>query len=131
MLVAIPIAMIALEPRFHYRAVMSAEVVDAQVDAYNRHDLESFLTCYSPDVTVQNGRGETLLSGIDALRRQYGGWFTDYPDLHVEVRHRLSSGTWVVDEEHVTMTGNVMDGLVGYHVSDGLIDAVVMLTDAA
>jgi hypothetical protein len=43
----------------------------------------------------------------------------------------MSSGTWVVDEEHVTMSGKVREGLVGYHVANGVIDAVVMLTDAA
>ena len=110
---------------------MVTNVVDVQVDAYNRHDLEAFLACYSQDVTVQNGNGEILMSGIDALRKQYGEWFTQYPDLHVDVRGRVVSATWVVDAEHVTMSGNVIDGLVGYHVADGRIDAVVMLVDAS
>lgn len=62
-------------------AAMGTSIVDAQVDAYNRHDLDSFLACYSPDVSVRNGHTKTVMSGIDALRRQYGGWFTQYPDL--------------------------------------------------
>lgn len=110
---------------------MVTDVVDVQVDAYNRHDLEAVLACYSSKVNVQNASGQILMSGIDALRKQYGEWFAQYPDLHVDVRGRVASATWVVDAEHVTMSGNVIDGLVGYHVADGRIDAVVMLVDAS
>jgi hypothetical protein len=109
---------------------MSSELLDRQVDAYNRHDLDAFSACYSENVKVRDGQGQTLMSGIVAFRRQYDEWFTTYPDLHVEVRNRMASGTWAVDEEQVTMAGNQISGLVGYHLADGQIDAVVMLTDS-
>lgn len=110
---------------------MLVEVVDRQVAAYNSHDLEAFAACYSRDVRVRNGQGETLMSGIDAVLKEYHDWFATHPDVHAEVNSRLVSGAWVVDEEHITMTGAVVNALVCYHVAEGLIDAVLLLADGS
>ena len=108
---------------------MSVDVVNRQVEAYNAHDLESFLACYSPDVEVRNSQGERLMYGTAALRREYDDWFTTHPDVHAEVTGRLVSRDWVVDEEDVTMADAVLSALVAYHVTDGLIDAVLLLAE--
>jgi hypothetical protein len=108
---------------------MSTDVVDRQVAAYNAHDLESFLACYAADVTVRDGHGEVLLSGVEALRREYGDWFAAHPDVHGDVTGRLVSGAWVADQERITMADGVMDALVAYHLSEGLIDSVVLLSE--
>jgi hypothetical protein len=110
---------------------MSADVVDRQVEAYNARDLESFLSCYSENVTIRDGQGKTLMSGIGAVRRQYGDWFVAHPEVHAEVTGRLISAGWVVDEEHITMSDGVMSALVGYHIAEGAIDAVVLLSEDA
>jgi hypothetical protein len=47
------------------------------------------------------------------------------------VNSRLVSGAWVVDEEHITMTGAVVNALVCYHVAEGLIDAMLLLADGS
>ncbi|MGZ6793516.1 MAG: nuclear transport factor 2 family protein [Mycobacteriales bacterium] len=104
------------------------ELVDRQVDAYNRHDLEAFLACYAREVTVRGPDGSVTLDGIEAIGSQYGGWFTSLPELRVEVRGRLTSGSWVVDEEHVVLGGGrTMSGLVAYRVEEDLIRDVVLL----
>jgi hypothetical protein len=108
---------------------VSVDLVDRQVEAYNAHDLDSFLTCYSRDVTIRGSRGEILMSGIEAVRGEYRDWFAAHPDVHAEVASRVFSGAWVVDEERITMTGAVMSALVCYHVADGVIDAVLLLAE--
>jgi hypothetical protein len=110
---------------------VSLDVVDRQLGAYNSHDLEAFLACYSPDVQVRNRQGKTLMDGRAAVRREYDEWFTSHPEVHAESTGRLVSGEWVVDEEHVTMADATISALVAYHVADGLIDEVLLLAEGS
>jgi hypothetical protein len=104
--------------------------VSAQADAFNAHDLEAFVACYAPHVTVRSGDGEVVLDGIDAVRARYDEWFTRLPDLHAEIRGRLRVGDWVVDEERLTLRlGEVLRGLVAYHLAGDVIDAVILMMD--
>jgi hypothetical protein len=105
------------------------DVVDRQVAAYNAHDLESFSACYALEVTIRDREGKTLISGIDAVRREYHEWFAAHPDVRADVRSRLVSGAWVVDEETVTTGDATMSALLAYHVAAGLIDAVLLLAE--
>jgi uncharacterized protein (TIGR02246 family) len=106
----------------------AADVVARQVDAYNAHDLEAFLACYTDDVVVTSGEGTVLLEGLVAVREQYAAWFGGVPDLHTEVRHRMVRGSWVVDDEHATATGLDVEALVAYHVRADRIARVVLMT---
>lgn len=106
----------------------AADIVARQAEAYNAHDLEAFLSCYADDVVVTSGDGDRLIGGIEAVRAQYGVWFSELPDLHAEVRNRLQLGSWVVDDEHATATGLDVEALVAYHVRGDRIDRVVLMT---
>jgi hypothetical protein len=81
------------------------------------------------NVTIRDGHGETLLSGIDAVRGVYADWFAAHPDVHADVTGRRTSGAWVVDEERITMTDAVMSAVVCYHLSGDVIDAVLLLSE--
>ena len=87
----------------------AADTVARQVDAYNAHDLEAFLACYTDDVVVTSGNGDVLLEGAEAVREQYGVMFERLPDVQVAVRHRIELGAWVVDDEHVTADRGLRD----------------------
>jgi hypothetical protein len=116
------------------RAMSPEEVVGRQVDAYNAHDLETFVACYAVDVVVMSGTGEVMMEGSDALRDQYGQWFRDMPDLHAEVLGRVAHESWVVDHERAASPslGLEMEGLIAYRIQGEVIDRVVMMaTDAA
>lgn len=104
------------------------EPVRRQVDAYNAHDVEAFLACYSDDVVVRHGDGRVLMPDKSAMRAAYTEFFGQHPDVRAEVVSRLAAGPWIVDEELVTLAGGEMRALVGYEVSDQLIRTVVMLT---
>jgi len=108
---------------------MSArDTVARQVDAYNAHDLERYLACFTDDVVIASGNGDAMLEGIEAVRAQYAEWFGRLHDLHAAVHHRIVRGGWVVDDEHVTAEGLDVEALVAYHVRNERIDRVVLMT---
>lgn len=73
-----------------------------QLDAYNAHDLEAFVACYTDDVEVRDLRAGTLLmQGREAMRARYGPMF-QRPTLHAALMNRTVMGDDVaIDEERV------------------------------
>lgn len=98
-------------------------VVQAQVDAYNAHDLDAFMSCYADDATTQDLSGaEAPQKGHPALRESYE-FLPEMPaDFRVEVVQRMVSGPIVVDLERVHgLPGGAPDGIAIYEVRDGKI----------
>lgn len=83
-------------------------VIANMVDAYNARDLDRFLDCYSPDAVIEDGRGEVLRHGRNAMRRFYGQMFAQSPKLHCAVHQRIHVGSYVIDEE--TVSGIHLEG---------------------
>lgn len=79
-----------------------ARLAQRQLDAYNAHDLEAFVACYTDDVEVRDLRAGTLLmQGREALRARYGPMF-ERPALHAALVDRTVMGEDVaIDEERV------------------------------
>lgn len=107
--------------------------VDAQLAAYNAHDVDAFMLCYSTDCVVDDGDGLRLLTGHVEMRARYVALFQNSPKLHCEIVSRMSVGDYVIDEESIT--GRVPDlrrAVVIYRVdrSSGLIDHVRFLREA-
>jgi uncharacterized protein (TIGR02246 family) len=110
----------------------SRDVIDRQVAAYNRRDIQGFVACYAPDAKVMQPDGSTLASGRDQIGSVYGGLFENSPSLHAEIRNRIDVGSVVIDEEVVT--GFVLPGMpaelhaaVVYHVANGLIQGAQLV----
>lgn len=104
------------------------QVVDQQLAAYNRRDLEGFVACYAADARIVLPDGSLLASGHDEIRERYGELFDQSPELHAEIRNRIEVGAVVVDEEYVT--GFVLPDMPSaihaaavYRVADDLIQA--------
>jgi hypothetical protein len=70
-------------------------VVRAQVDAYNSHDVDDFLSYYAEDAVVFGPDGQALVAGSDAMRETFGEIFTRMPDLHAELPAVINVGEWV------------------------------------
>ena len=66
-------------------------VVQEQVDAYNTHDVDSFLGFYSAEVKLYDFPGKEISSGVDAMRKSYWKLFADNPDLKVDIAKRIAS----------------------------------------
>jgi hypothetical protein len=108
------------------------QVIQGQADAYNARDLDGFLSYYSPNVVIEDGAGDVMIQGIDALRDLMGTVFSQSPQLHVDIPKRIHTGQWVIDEEHVSdfhLEGFPTEyvAAVVYQVQDGKITGFKLL----
>ena len=105
----------------------------AQLDAYNRADLEAFCACYHPAVRVIDFDGTVRSEGMEAFRTRYAGLFADYAEVHAAVDSRMLLGPHVVERERWSrrhrVTGEVTSGevVVRYTERDGRIAVACFL----
>jgi hypothetical protein len=108
------------------------QVVQGQVDAFNARDAERFVSFYSPDAVLQDGAGNVIAQGNEAIQAVYAQLFAQSPDLHVDILKRIHVGSWVIDEEQAT--GFILEGFppevhapIVYRIEDGKIIKVLAL----
>jgi hypothetical protein len=81
-----------------------------QLDAYNRQDLEEFLSVYSNDVVIMEFPTNTVTSkGIDEMRQRYGKLFKENPNNYADLLSRIVYENKVIDHEFVTGRANGID----------------------
>jgi hypothetical protein len=78
-----------------------AEVVQAQLDAYNRKDVDALLRTYAPDAEQHVLHGELLARGHAQMRERFLARFAE-PDLHARLVARSVVGNVVADTELIT-----------------------------
>lgn len=76
--------------------------VRRQLEAYNRCDLDAFIVNFAEGCTVEDGAGNLLMQGREALRESYCAMFAASPALHCHLASRIVLGEYVIDEERVT-----------------------------
>jgi hypothetical protein len=98
-------------------------VVEAQLAAYNRRDVEAFAAAYAPDAVVYDPPEQIRAAGMESIRRIYGKAFADAPSARATISHRLIQGNFVVDQESVSglAGGRSASAVVIYEVRDGKI----------
>ena len=108
----------------------AVEVVQHQVEAYNRRDIDAFAAAYHDDVRIFRLPSTTpAMVGKAALREFYETKRFNLPGLHAEVRQRIVLGNKVIDQECVTGTGDQpLEVVAAYEVLDGLITTVWFLS---
>jgi hypothetical protein len=79
------------------------KVVQAQLEAYNAHNLEAFVATYAEDVQLFEHPSKLLATGRAQLRERYAGRFSD-SILHADIAKRIVMGNTVVDHEKVRRT---------------------------
>ncbi len=103
-------------------------LVQSQLEAYNRRDVDSFCKCFHPEVQVTMlVSGAVTMSGMEKFRSSYEAMFESSPELHCNIKSRIVLDSAVIDEEFVTGRGNNPDGIhvvAIYAFRDGLIDRV-------
>jgi hypothetical protein len=77
-------------------------VVQAQVDAYNRRDIDAFMRTYAPDVKIYDFPNTLRSSGSPQMRERYATLFRRFPDLTATITNRMVQGRYVIDHEEVT-----------------------------
>lgn len=109
------------------------QCAQTQLDAYNTHDLDAFLSVYAEDTLIQRlADGETLMSGMAQMRAGYGQLFRDQPNIHAGLADRIVLGEFVVDLEQLTgrSDGAERRAAAIYHVRAGLIRRVWFVHDS-
>jgi hypothetical protein len=106
-----------------------AEVVQAQIDAYNRRDIEGILSSYADDAQIFYYPDQLTMSGKDALRDGFRKLFEPAPQLHASILHRIAFDRFVIDQQQVTgrPDGQVIQAVAIYEIRDGRIVRVTFL----
>jgi putative hydrolase of HD superfamily len=98
--------------------------VVAQLDAYNRKDVDGLLAAYAPDAEQYALHGALLAKGHAAMRPRYVERFAE-PDLHARLVSRNVVGNIVTDVEVITRNfpegKGTIEMLCVYEVRDALI----------
>jgi hypothetical protein len=104
------------------------KMVNQQLEAYNRGDLDGFCQCYHSEVVVRFLISDRVASeAMDAFRERYRLMFSSSPQLNCELKNRIVLDTAVIDEEWVTGAKTFPEGLhttAIYGFKDGLINRV-------
>jgi hypothetical protein len=100
--------------------------VEAQLEAYNRQDLDAHCACFADDVIIADLNGPVTLQGKDAYRARYKALFEAYPQNRAELIGRVAAGGVVVDHERVRCSPDVapFEVLAVYTLRDGVIARV-------
>jgi hypothetical protein len=108
----------------------AVEVVQRQVEAYNRRDIGAFAAAYHDDVRIFRLPSTTpAMVGKAALREFYATKRFNLPGLHAEIRQRIVLGNKVIDQEYVTGIGEQpLEVVAAYEVLEGLITTVWFLS---
>jgi hypothetical protein len=102
------------------------QVVQTQLDAYNRHDLDAFVATYAPDVRGYTYPDRPMFAGAAELRTTYAGFFAAAPAVRARVVRRIVQGDHVIDHEEVTgmPDGRTVRAVAIYEVRGGRIASV-------
>ena|ERR1700690_2910593 len=99
-------------------------IVQAQIEAYNAHDIDAFVATYADDAQLFEHPAKVLAAGSAQLRERYAARFKE-PNLHAVIVKRIVMDNVVVDHERVTRTfpegSGVIDAVAIYEVENGKI----------
>ena len=99
------------------------QVVQKQLDDYNRRDLAAFVANYADDIRVYRLPSlEPSIVGKAAFARLYETTRFNLPQLHAELVNRIAFGNKVIDHERVTgIRAEPLEVAAAYEVRDGII----------
>ncbi|MES2263500.1 MAG: nuclear transport factor 2 family protein [Pseudomonadota bacterium] len=101
-----------------------AAIVQAQLDAYNAHDVEALVAIYADDVRHYRHPDTLLASGSAQLRERFTARFSSARP-HATLLNRIVCGDLVIDHERIDSDGTGGPGSVelvaSYEVKQGRI----------
>ena len=110
------------------------KVVQANLDAYNNRDIESFMSHFSEDILVRNfDTGVTTAEGKKAVQEVYTRLFEASPELHSRILKRTLFDNKVIDHEYITgRNGNpeALELVLIYEVRSGKIFRISVMRKA-
>jgi hypothetical protein len=105
------------------QSMTAIEVVQKQLDFYNRQDVKSFAAMFAEDVQVFQQLGDSLpsLQGRKSVEKRYGDIFKQFPNNRSTLLGRMVQGDFVIDHEWITGRDKEVRIMAIYEVKDGLI----------
>jgi len=102
-------------------------IVQRNLEAYNARDIDAFMKDYADDVKLYAYPNTLQTEGKDAMRKSYSDWFNNVKDLRAFVKKRIVIDNKVIDEEHVTANGKIINAVAIYEVENGKISKVTFI----
>lgn len=104
----------------------ATDLAQAQLDAYNKRDIEAFLKPYSENVKVYAFPDQLLYEGKAKMREQYTSMFNQLTDLNCKLVNRIVLNNKVIDHEEVVFVKSqpVIYAIAVYTITDGKISEV-------
>jgi hypothetical protein len=100
-------------------------IAQGQFDAYNRQDIDAFMSFYAEDVVVADLNGRLLQTGAQQVRERYATMFAKFPANRAELVNRIVVGNTVVDHEDVQRSPEQrFQAIAIYTIADGRIARV-------
>ena len=110
-------------------APVPTDIVQGQIDALNRRDLEGLLSFYSDDSQVVEYPDRVLMSGKEAMREHFRKAFEPAPQLHATILQRIAFDRFVIDQQKITgrADGQIVEAVMIYEIRDGRIARATIL----
>lgn len=102
-------------------------IVNKQLEAYNKRDIDAFMKTYTNDVKLYNYPDKLSSQGQESMRKNYQSWFDKNPDLYAKIIKRFIIGNKVIDFEEVRANRQVFKAIAIYEVDNGLIKKVTFI----
>lgn len=96
------------------------DLVQAQLDAYNAHDVEALVATYATDARQYEYPDRLIAQGAQALRERMAARF-EASRPHAQLLHRIAVGNTVIDHERIvnqTPDGPVVRELIAIYEVD-------------
>ena len=99
-------------------------IIDAQLAAYDRRDVEGFLSYYSEDAKLFDHPNQLTESGKEQLRTRYQRSFSN-KNVRAVIVKRIVFDRFVIDHERLTgHPDGLIEAVAVYEVKDGKIITV-------
>ncbi len=104
----------------------NVDIAQAQLDAYNAQNLDTYVSFFAPDCVVSGLNGTPTETTRDAIKARYAKAFAQFPQNKAELVNRVVVGNTVVDHELVIRSpgGEQFEIIAIYTFKDGLISRV-------
>jgi hypothetical protein len=104
-------------------------VVREEFDAYNRRDLDAFLSTYTADARYVRYPDSVIVAGRDSMRARFGRLFAAAPRLHAKLDARMARGDFVIWQVTATNMpgGKTNTAIFVYEVRGGKISRVLAI----
>jgi hypothetical protein len=84
------------------QSVNPEKVVEKNLKAYNKRDINGFMASFTPDIALYNlGDSKPSISGFDAIKSFYKKVFDASPKLRSTILKRIVYDNKVIDHERI------------------------------